>query len=106
MRRINILNLELQEILQILSMTKKRVLINFYKNNKNVGYIYLDENGYITCLYEEYKDYDALDNLILEQRLLDAEIIFDPIVKDEFIKSYKIPLLDYIFHSILSCVEK
>lgn len=81
----------------MLLMTKKRTLINFYKNNKHVAYIYLDEDGYVMCSYEEYRDYDALDNLVLEQKLLSAEIIFDPIVKSEFMKCYKIPLLDYLF---------
>jgi len=95
---IKLVNLNLEETLQIFALSRKPALFNLYKNKKFVGYIYLDSNGFLISEYECYKDYDALDNIILEQKLLEIEIIIEPILKEEFNDKLKINLYDYFFN--------
>ncbi len=102
---MRIINGNLEEILQILALSRKSILFNLYKNKKFVGYIYLDTNGFLISEYEYYKDYDALDNIILEQKLLEIEIIIEPIVKEDFNSRLKINIYDYFFNNIFSTLK-
>ena len=86
---MKLVNINLEETLQIFALSRKPVLFNLYKNKKFIGYIYLDSNGFLISEYECYKDYDALDNIILEQKLL---------LKEEFNNKLKINLYDYFFN--------
>lgn len=94
--RIN--NGNLEEILQIFALSRKSTLFNLYKNKKFVGYLYLDNNGFVIAEYECYRDYEALDNIILEQRLLEIEIILEPILKEEFNRCLRINIYDYFLN--------
>jgi len=96
MMRIN--NGNLEEILQIFALSRKSTLFNLYKNKKFVGYLYLDNNGFVIAEYECYRDYEALDNIILEQRLLEIEIILEPILKEEFNRCLRINIYDYFLN--------
>jgi len=96
---MRIINSSLEEILQILALSRKPILLNLYKNKKFVGYIYLDFNGFLISEYEHYKDYDAIDNIVLEQKLLEIEIVIEPILKEELNNQLKINIYDYFFVS-------
>lgn len=99
---MKIVNGNLEEILQIFALSRKPILFNLYKNKRLIGYIYLDANGYLIAEYENYKDYDAIDNIILEQNLLEIEILIEPIIKDELNNRLKINIYELMFQGIFS----
>ena len=94
---MEIVNGNLEEILQIFALSRKPILFNLYKNKRYVGYIYLQSDGYLIAEYENYKNYDAIYNIILEQNLLEIEIVIEPIIKDEFNNHLKINIYDLLF---------
>jgi len=92
------INVDIEELFQMFIISRKNVLFNFYKNKRFVGFLYIDENGFFVCEYEGYKCFDRVENIILEQKLLEVEIIFNPVIKENLLNQPKLNLMDYFLN--------